>query len=584
MIKKLWALVACSLVVIAVALSLVRYSLPYMNEQKHYLEDWLSKQVGTQLVIEEITAKWQGVGPAIVLRNVALANNEDSSIKLTIAETAIDIDFWQSVLAKQVQANKFDLNKLELTLDLTTIEQENSEIQIIDALENLFLQQLQQFSISESKIIIDTPHDQQVVLIDQVSWVNKGLHHQGVGQLQVEDLARNSASFVLDLYGDKKELTGVFFAEGEEVDLSPWVEQWLVTPHELVESRGSFVMWALIAENDLQSIQLDLSNSRFKWDTPTGDISAVVLGGQISASPDQKDWLFNLDNLTLQLNDQVVVTNWLGKVEPSGSLFLQNKQAVRLSPLVNLLPLVVNEADMEIVHTLQPQAELTNLQLNRTVDGNVAMKASLVEIQWQQTDLLLTGMQGLTADINWYNQNAMVSLKSKSGTLAIDKLLTHNIDYERFFMDLYVQTSEQGFAITSDNALFKSDLIGFSPKFSYHSESNFLALDAKVNAVDVTHLPRLYPVKLMGTETKDYLIDSLNSGLIAGGDILWHGALNAFPFADNQGIFQLGLNVDNGNFRFSSDWPALTELDVDLLFENQGLFLSSQQEICWMLN
>jgi hypothetical protein len=35
LIKKLWALVALSLVVVAVTISVVRYSLPYMNVQKH---------------------------------------------------------------------------------------------------------------------------------------------------------------------------------------------------------------------------------------------------------------------------------------------------------------------------------------------------------------------------------------------------------------------------------------------------------------------------------------------------------------------------------------------------------------------
>ena len=49
LIKILWALVALSLVVVAVTLSVVRYSLPYMNDQKHHLEQWLSGQVGAEI-------------------------------------------------------------------------------------------------------------------------------------------------------------------------------------------------------------------------------------------------------------------------------------------------------------------------------------------------------------------------------------------------------------------------------------------------------------------------------------------------------------------------------------------------------
>ena len=112
LIKKLWALVALSLVVVAVTLSVVRYSLPYMNDQKHHLEQWLSGQVGAELKIGEITAKWQGIGPSIVLRNVQLVQNTQSPINLTIAETAIEVDFWQSVLASQIQSIKTNITKV----------------------------------------------------------------------------------------------------------------------------------------------------------------------------------------------------------------------------------------------------------------------------------------------------------------------------------------------------------------------------------------------------------------------------------------------------------------------------------------
>jgi uncharacterized protein YhdP len=160
-VKKLWALVALSLVVVAVTISVVRYSLPYMNDQKHHLEQWLSGQIGAELKIGEISAKWQGVGPAIILRNIQLVQNTSftqetqSPISLSIAETAIEVDFWQSVRARQIQSNKFDLRGVELSVDIATLEQEETQFPIVEALEKLFLQQLQLFSISQSKIIIN---------------------------------------------------------------------------------------------------------------------------------------------------------------------------------------------------------------------------------------------------------------------------------------------------------------------------------------------------------------------------------------------------------------------------------------------
>ena len=436
-IKKLWALVALSLVVVAVTISILRYSLPYMDEQKNHLEEWLSKQIGTELKIGEITAKWQGLGPAIVLRDVQLINNPQSPINLSITETSIEVDFWQSVLELQIQANKFDLRQMELELNLASFAQNQNEYPIVDALESLFLQQLQQFSISQSKIIINTKNaKQQVVLIDQVSWVNRGDHHQGVGQLQIQEIAKNSASFVLDLYGQQDALNGTFFAEGKEVDLSPWVQEWDTSQHTLVESRGSFVMWASIENKSLQSIQLDLSKSRFNWESPDPNypehnVQVEVLAGQINANPVNDEWIFNLDNLSVQINDAVLVSNWLGKINQVGNLTLQHKNPLQLATLSPMLALGMQTQDIEFLYSLQPQATLSKLNIQQSLNGDLAIKASIADLQWQQVNFI-PGMQGLVTELNWFNGNGRLNLKGKAGHLAINNLLPDNIEYQRF--------------------------------------------------------------------------------------------------------------------------------------------------------
>lgn len=581
-IKKLWALVALSLVVVAVSISVLRYSLPYMDEQKHHLEEWLSAKVGAELKIGEISAEWQGLGPAFVLRNVQLVENSQSPVNLSITETAIQVDFWQSVLALQIQASKFDLRQMELQLNLASFEQKESQYPIVEALESLFLQQLQLFSISQSKIIINTKNAQrQVVLIDQVSWVNKGEHHQGVGQLQIQEIAKNSASFVLDLYGKQNELHGTFFAEGEEVDISPWVQQWVNSQHTLVESRGSFVMWASIENKSLQSIQLDLSKSRFGWESPDANypehnVQLEVLSGQINANPVDDEWLFNLNNLTVQINDSVLVSNWLGKINQAGSLTLQHKQPLKLATASPMLALAMGPSDTEFMRALQPQATLSNLYLHQSLTGDFSVKASITDLQWQQVDAV-PGMAGLVTELNWFNGNGRLNLKGKAGELVIDNLLPSNIDYQRFAADMYVQASEQGFTIALQNTQFKSDLVNLYPQAFYRSADNHFAFATKIEPVDIQRLPELYPTEIMGEGTRDYLVNALQQGQVNSAKILWHGAFNDFPFEQQQGVFQAQVKITDGLLKFAPQWPALTELSIDLLFENQSLTMQSQK-------
>ena len=582
LIKKLWALVALSLVVVAVTLSVVRYSLPYMNDQKHHLELWLSEQIGAELKIGEISAKWQGVGPAIILRDIQLIQNQQSPISLTIAETAIEVDFWQSILARQIQSNKFNLREMELSIDVASLGQEKNQYPIVEALEKLFLQQLQLFSVSQSKIIIKTTNNQQqVILIDQVSWVNQDDHHQGVGQLQVEEITKNSASFILDLYGNQDTLYGTFFAKGQEVDLSPWVEQLVSSKHKLVESRGSFVMWATIKNKSLQSVQLDLSNSRFDWQnidnpSPENNLKAAVLGGQINARPVNDEWLFNLHNLTMQINDNVLVSNWLGKIDSTGALLLQHNQPLKLASIMPMFELAKDTKQTQLLASLQPQATLNSLNIHRSITGDMTVKAAISDIQWQQTDFI-PGMTGLATELNWFNGNGRLNLKGKSGQLSIDKLLPYNIDYQRFYADLYIQTSEQNISISAQDTLFKSELITLRPSIFYRSEDHYLALSSTIEVTDVTQLPPLYPTKLLGSDLNNYLSDSLQQGKIEQAKIIWHGTLDAFPFKQRQGIFQAQVDIVDGELKFAEQWPALSNFNVNLLFENSSLTMTSQK-------
>ena len=69
-VRKLWTLVAITLVVFALLMSLLRYSLPLLNDKKHMFEDYAKTEYGVALKIESISASWQGVGPALVLQGV----------------------------------------------------------------------------------------------------------------------------------------------------------------------------------------------------------------------------------------------------------------------------------------------------------------------------------------------------------------------------------------------------------------------------------------------------------------------------------------------------------------------------------
>ncbi|HCS80324.1 MAG TPA: DUF3971 domain-containing protein, partial [Alteromonas macleodii] len=64
-------------------------------------------------------------------------------------------------------------------------------------------------------------------------------------------------------------------------------------------------------------------------------------------------------------------------------------------------------------------------------------------------------------------------------------------------------------------------------------------------------------------------------GEIANARVLWHGRTSDFPFDDNTGIFQAYVDIEQGDFLFAPDWPALNNLDLSLYFVNNALVMES---------
>jgi len=581
LVKKLWLLLAILLVVFALLLSAARYALPQIEHNKHLLENYINQRYGVNLTIDSVHAVWQRTGPSIVLNSVSLAQNNSSPVALDIRQVYVELDFWQSIAQQMISSTRFELRGLKLDIDADRFERaDDNDFPVVDALKGLFLEQLQSFSLEDGEVVVSRDSELKSFNIDRLSWNNRGLRHQGLGQIRVTELSSNSASFIIDITGTREAFDGVFYARAEALDISPWVGDLLNTKRPLTESRANFEVWADIQSNGLTGVQARFDNSLLEWGGDDySSLFTAIRGGNIQALPTAEGWNVRVDKLIVDSNNETLVTDLVGEVTNAGDLLINTVKPVQLNPFLMLLPLVMDDTGEDEIRALNPNGQLATLQV-QVRNGKPELAAKILDLSWTQTDSV-PGLSALDADIYWYKNNGAVYLESVNSTLSADRIIKQNLAVNTFSANLFVypegEQEQKQWKITGKNLLLDTDALVVNPEFSANLTTGELDIFASIEPIALNTVSQLFPVSVMGKNTDAFLTRAFaGEGDVSKVDILWHGKPKNFPFADNTGIFQAHVDIQDSDFVFSSKWPALTELDLSVYFHNGSLVMESE--------
>ena len=564
---------AILLVTLAVLISLVRYSLPYMDTQKHHLEQLLKEQYNVDVSIGYISAIWKGKGPAIVLKDVSMGQEANSPLSFAIDETQVELDFWASVQQGQIQSQRFNLIGLQLQVDLPRIERGEEQFPLLDALQTLFLEQLERFSVSNSEVLLRTRLDEQKIQIQQLSWLNKEQRHQGVGQLRVAELARNSARFVLDLNGSRDSFTGTFYAEAEDLDLTPWIKALLPTEYDIKRSRGNFKLWAGLENTRVSFVQANLQQSQFLWQGADSDeqVSAELVKGRFYATPTNNGWDFNLDDLSLIVNDRVFTSNWQGAAFTNGVMTLSSQDKLNLTPLLPLTGVLMGESLQQQMRAFEPQIAVDKAHFYVSEEHVAAHLAfSQFSIKEQQS---VPGINALDGEIYWLDNIGRINIRSNHNYLASNNLLGYVVPYDELQLQALLDLDQEQLLIPK--LLLRNQDLELQQALQFNLQTEELTTLATLSDLDAGALKPYFP-ELMGTDTRSWLNRALEQGLVSNGAVLWQGRVQDFPFTEGQGVFQATAEIDELTLKFQRDWPALENAAVSLLFENESLSLAGQ--------
>ena len=579
-LHKLWLALAIVLVLLAVCISVLRYSLPYADNYKHHIEQLVSERYSANVNIGSLSAGWQKFGPALLVKNVSLYDNQQQ-LQLHIDETRVRLDFWRSLLSMQLTAQHFELSGLQyyVAADTLLAQNPNSKLDaapVLDALETLFFQQLTYFSVVDSQLIVQTPGSPDVKLnISQLDWTNSNNRHQGFGELSLAGVTANTVSFVLDLYGPTlPEAFGQLYLESDKLDVLPWFASLLPSSQKLQQASINFKAWGRVDQGLLRRIQVELANNSISWQHQ-GEMQLLELGqGQLMWQPADVGWSLYSGDLTLKSNAE----QWPGLQfqlhrNDSGWQASLNKFALQsLTPLMHFL--ADDVAALQQLTLYQPEAELTALQFKQDaekwfISGQFSQLSSVAVAD-------VPGVQQLQGDFLLSDSLARVQLQSSApAQLQWDTLFPVATAYDSLAVKAYWRagTDDKHWQLSVPQIHLQAGAMQLEAQLKLDKQLQILA---RLQHADASQAGRFFPQPYMPERVSSYLQQAILAGTVSDARVLWHGEPSEFPYRDNNGHFQVVAQLSDGQFAFDPHWPVIHGLEAELVFDNASMHIQSQ--------
>ncbi|WP_210561262.1 YhdP family protein [Psychrosphaera aestuarii] len=585
-IKTVWVLFATAVLVLAVIISLLKVLLPYADNYKNDIEAYLYTNFNANVTIGSIGASWQQLGPAIVLNEVSLSATEDAPLDITIMETKVSIDFWRSLQEQRLVTGTFQLNGINTYINSDVffkVRPQSQGSQLFEGLSHLFLAQIQQFQVTDSTIIVRHQSGQnQTFQIDYLSWLNEGNRHRGQGDVYIDGFSDNSLSIRMDLYGQRRsEIFGMIYLEAQQVDITPWLTQFIGEHISVTSTEGNFQLWGDVSDGLVKQILVDVKNTGVRWQKQKQPKKLFINEATLKWQQLKSDWALVANEIKLKTEQQ--------EPEPFDLNLLRKK---------NQTELIANNVDLNTItqlFSLFSATKETSLLADTNVNGDVRS----LHIAWPDDAPMMAsidvkdfsflpesspnsaylGLNDLDLKGAWKGNVGRFSLTGAFGQLETKDTFAKPFSYETLEMVTDIRVLDTGVEVWLPKIKLVNDdiLIRATAEFLLFDESH-LKVYAEVEGPKTGQIPNYLPKYLIGKDTHDYLIRSIQAGRGKLTQVVIDGDPADIPFSDanSTGTFIVRAELADTLFEFDEEWPALVDLNAILTVDKMDMFIDAK--------
>ncbi|WP_162515471.1 YhdP family protein [Aeromonas sobria] len=580
-----WLALGVLFVLMAMLVTLVRVGGPLLNQYRESLLNTLLGDSQLKVSVEQVGLDWTHSGPALELQQLAIAP-DSGRFTVQLGKAWVHLDFWRTLNQLKPVFGELILSDGDITLDFSqpanSREPEGDAQQ--GALLRFLLTQLTTFDVHNTRLSVTTSvGDLRALDIAQLRWQNRGKRHQGVGKAYlINGVGESTIDLILDVDAPTARLDrlkGQLYLGARQLDISPILAK-IHAGEPKLAGQIDFQLWSEFDHGKLGNTLLEFGNNYLIWkDLKDQGLHRLGLnGGKIQLRRDGQNWQLASHDVIFKLDDQPWLHSRL-QLERVGDRVQGYVPQIDLDQIAQLSQLVsgIYPAQSELLKQSKPKGKLTDLTLQADAD-------------WQ--DLSLSGQIAHVSLNAWHDVpgfgdlNGEFWLTPKGGSASVallnDKLdparhFKEPIPVDRFSARLDWWREAQGWVLYGQDIALDNPDLTLASRFRLDLfEHPFLALTGRIDVKNAGNADRYYPLQVMDKGLVDYLSGALKGGKAKGADLLWYGEFRDFPYEKGEGIFQVAVPLEQATYQFFPGWQSLTDLQIDLLFQNASLDMHSR--------
>ena len=588
-------LTGAALVVIAALLvSGLRIALPHLDAWRPEILNKIESATGMQVEASQLSASWQNFGPTLEAHDIR-AELKDGG-EFSVKRVTLALDVWQSLLHMRWQFRDLTFWQLRFRTNTPITSGGSDDSLEASHISDLFLRQFDHFDLRDSEVSFLTPSGQRAELaIPQLTWLNDPRRHRAEGLVSLSSLTGQHGVMQvrMDLRDDEGLLSnGRVWLQADDIDLKPWLGKWMQDNIALETAQFSLEGWMTIDKGDVTGGDVWLKQGGASWlgEKQTHTLSVDNLTAHITR--ENPGWQFSIPDTRITMD---------GKPWPSGALTLawipeqdvggkDNKRSdelrirasnLELAGLEGIRPLAakLSPALGDVWRSTQPSGKINTLALDIPLQAadNTRFQASWSDLAWKQWKLL-PGAEHFSGTLSGSVENGLLTASMKQAKMPYETVFRAPLEIADGQATISWLNNNKGFQLDGRNIDVKAKAVHARGGFRYLQPANdepWLGILAGISTDDGSQAWRYFPENLMGKDLVDYLSGAIQGGEADNATLVYGGNPQLFPYKHNEGQFEVLVPLRNAKFAFQPDWPALTNLDIELDFINDGLWMKT---------